>query len=85
MKREPSNDPDILDEYDFSSGVRGKHLRQFSEGTNIVILDPDVSKIFRDSESVNEALRAMGQIIEKHSGRGPRRRRPRAAAAKSNT
>jgi hypothetical protein len=84
MKREPSNDPDILDEYDFSSGVRGKHLRQFSEGTNIVVLDPDVSKIFRDSESVNEALRAMGQIIEKHSGRGPRRR-PRAATAKSNT
>jgi hypothetical protein len=85
MKREPSNDPDILDEYDFSSGVRGKHVRQFSEGTNIVVLDPDVSQIFPDSESVNEALRAMGQIIEKHSGKRPRRRRSRAAAAKTNT
>jgi hypothetical protein len=53
-------------EYDFSHGVRGKHYQQYREGTNIVLLDSDVAAVFRDSESVNQALRvlikAAGQI-----------------------
>jgi hypothetical protein len=46
-------------EYDFSTGVRGKHHEQYKAGTNIVFLDPDVAKAFKDSESVNRALRLL--------------------------
>jgi len=49
---------EMLDEYDFSRGVVGKYTKQYAEGTNIVLLDPDVAKVFPDSEAVNQALRA---------------------------
>ena len=39
-------DPDLLDEYDFSEGVRGKYAERYREGTNIVRLDDDVAEIF---------------------------------------
>ena len=47
--------PDMLDEYDFSKGVRGKYAKRYAEGTNIVVLTPDVAEFFPDSESVNAA------------------------------
>ena len=50
---------DLLPEYDFSRGVRGKYARRFAEGTNLVKLEPDVAKVFRDSVSVNRALRRL--------------------------
>lgn len=62
-KRKP--DPDMLEEYDFSKGVRGKHAKRYSEGTNIVVLAPDVAAVFPDSQAVNEALRALVQIARK--------------------
>ncbi len=37
-----SRDPDLLDEYDFSKGVRGKYAKRYAEGTNVVVLAPDV-------------------------------------------
>lgn len=46
-------------EYDFSGGVRGKHYAAYQQGTNVILLDPDVAKIFRDSEAVNHALRML--------------------------
>jgi hypothetical protein len=55
-------DPDMLDEYDFSKGVRGKYAKRHAEGTNIVVLSPDVAEVFHDSESVNEALRVLVKI-----------------------
>ncbi len=55
-------DPNMLDEYDFSKGVRGKYARRYADGTNIVVLSPDVAKVFPDSESVNEALRVLIKI-----------------------
>lgn len=55
-------DKEMLPEYDFSKGVRGKYAKQFVQGTNIVMLAPDVAKIFHDSESVNETLRAVAKI-----------------------
>ena len=58
---------EMLDEYDFSQGVVGKYSRQYAEGTNIVLLDPDVAKVFPDSEAVNQALRAIAQIIQQRS------------------
>jgi hypothetical protein len=50
---------DIRPEYDFHGGVRGKYAARFREGTNIVVLDPDVAAEFKDSQAVNEALRGI--------------------------
>jgi hypothetical protein len=58
--------PDMLDEYDFSKGVRGKYAKRYAEGTNIVILAPDVAEFFPDSESVNTALRALVVVARKN-------------------
>jgi hypothetical protein len=51
-------------EYDFSKGVRGKYAAKYKAGANIVLLDPDVAKIFKSPKSVNEALRSLSQIIK---------------------
>ncbi len=64
MKKRQSDDPDMLDEYDFSVGVRGKHAASYAEGSNVVVLDPDVAEIFPDSQSVNSAPRALAEIIQ---------------------
>ena len=50
---------DMLPEYDFSKGVRGKYAKRYAEGSNVVVLSPDMAKVFPTSESVNEALRAL--------------------------
>lgn len=50
-------------EYDFSGGVRGKFAKRFKNGTNMIVLSPDVSKVFPDSESVNSALRDLMDIV----------------------
>ncbi len=59
----PENDRSEADEmrpeYDLRGGVRGKYYQQYREGTNIVLLDSDVAAVFRDSESVNQALRVL--------------------------
>lgn len=57
-----TTDVEMLDEYDFSDGVRGKYAERYATGTNIVMLAPDVAEVFSDSESVNEALRALIRI-----------------------
>ena len=56
-------DPDMRPEYDFSGGVRGKYAARFREGTNVVLLDPDVAASFKSSEDVNRALRALLSAI----------------------
>ncbi len=58
-------DRDMLAEYDFSQGVRGKYAQRYSQGTNIVVLSPDVAEFFPDSEAVNAALRALVEIARK--------------------
>jgi hypothetical protein len=58
-------DPEMLEEYDFSKGVRGKFAKKYSEGTNVVVIDPDVSKFFPDHDSVNQALRSLADIIKR--------------------
>jgi hypothetical protein len=55
----------MLDEYDFSKGVRGKYAKHYVEGTNVVVLAPDVAAVFPDAESVNDALRALVQIARR--------------------
>jgi hypothetical protein len=59
-----ANDGDMLPEYDFSRGVRGKYSARLAKGSNVVVLDRDVQRIFPDSAAVNAALRALGQAVE---------------------
>jgi hypothetical protein len=56
-------DPDMLDEYDFSGGVRGKYAKRYAEGTNVVVIDPDLAEYFPDHDAVNNALRSLVEII----------------------
>lgn len=50
-------------EYDIRGGVRGKYYERYQQGTNVVVLEPDIADIFHDSASVNEALR---QFLSEH-------------------
>jgi len=59
-------DQDMLSEYDFSNGIRGKYASRYQEGTNIIKLDDDVRKIFPDAKAVNDALRSLAGIIKQH-------------------
>jgi hypothetical protein len=62
MKTPDSPDPDMLDEYDFSNGRRGRYAQRYADGTNVVLLDPDVVTEFRDSRQVNDALRELLEL-----------------------
>ena len=60
--KKPANN-EMRPEYDLRGGVRGKYYGRYKQGTNIVLLEPDIAKVFRDSASVNEALR---QYLSEH-------------------
>jgi hypothetical protein len=53
----------MLEEYDFSHGVRGKYAARYAEGTNIVVLDKDVMDVFPNAEAASRALKALAEII----------------------
>jgi len=59
----------MLPEYDFRGGVRGKYARRYAEGCNVVVLAPEVAAVFRDSRSVNDALRPLADLIRKQARR----------------
>jgi hypothetical protein len=61
-------DSDMRDEYDFSDGVRGKYADRFAEGSNVVVLDPDVAAEFKTRKAVNEALRSQLKNGRRASG-----------------
>lgn len=81
MKPEPSEptdapdagrrDPDeILPEYDpelIRRGVRGKYAARYAEGTNLVLLDPDVAEAFPDAAAVNGALRGLLELAQRQA------------------
>ena len=63
--RKPAND--MRPEYDFASmkgGVRGKYIKQYRAGTNLVLLDPELAEVFPTDAAVNEALRAVLHMTE---------------------
>jgi hypothetical protein len=64
-KQAESNE--MLEEYDFTGGVRGKYVERLTKGKNIVVLEPDVAEVFTDSESVNQALRGLLPVIQKQA------------------
>ena len=49
----------MRNEYDFSQSERGKYARRYVQGTNVVVLEPDVAKVFSNSKSVNVSLRKI--------------------------
>ncbi len=77
MKKTP--DKELLAEYDFSTGVRGKYAARMTQGSNVVVLDKDVQSLFPDSAAVNTALRALGQAVavarRPSRSKGPARKR----------
>ena len=60
----------MKENYNFSKGVRGKYAKQVAEGTNVVILDPEIAKLSPTSEAVNNALRKIIEDEKKTSDRG---------------
>ena len=58
-------DGEMRKEYDFSKGVRGKYAKRYAEGTNVVLLAPDVAVAFTSAKDVNDALRALIKIAAK--------------------
>ncbi len=53
-------------EYDFSKGIKGKYAAKYKAGTNLVLLDPDVARVFRTPRAVNQALRSLCEILKSH-------------------
>ena len=54
---------------DLGVGARGKYFESYRKGTNLVLLSPDVAKVFTTEEEVNEALRSLITLAEKSTGR----------------
>ena len=64
-------------EYDFSNAVRGKYYERYRQGTNVVLLDPDVADVFPNATAVNDALRMLVAVAEaKAFRRQERTKRP---------
>lgn len=63
---QPKADEDTLRaEYDFLKAARGVTAARYARGSNVVVLEPDVVRMFPNATAVNEALRALGEIIQK--------------------
>ena len=60
---------EMLPEYDFSKGVRGKYAKAYAHSNNIVVVAKDVARYFPDSDSVNEALRTVMRVVRPKKGR----------------
>ena len=58
------NNRDTLQpEYDFSKAVRGVTAKRYTEGSNVVVIPPDILDVFPDAATVAEALRALAPVI----------------------
>jgi hypothetical protein len=69
-----SDEDTMRREYDFSKAVRGATAARYAEGTNVVLLDPDVAEIFPNARAVNEALRTIARLTRTASRQRPRKR-----------
>ena len=81
MKKASANrrNDDLRPEYDLTrlaGGVRGKYYREAIAGTNLVLIEPELTHVFRDSESVNRALRLLVNAAE--AAAAPAKSRSRA-------
>ncbi len=78
MSERPTNrkplkvsEPEMRSGYDFSGAVRGKYYKRYLEGTNVVVLAPDVAKRFKNSASVNKVLREYIKSPRRGQASGP--------------
>jgi hypothetical protein len=58
----PKDKDEMREEYStdiIRSGVRGKYAQRYREGSNVVVIDPDLSKAFPNANAVNQALREV--------------------------
>jgi hypothetical protein len=79
QRRKAKSEDDLLPEYDFSGAVRGKYYERYRQGTNVVLLDPDIAAVFRDSAAVNHTLRLLVSLAKaKAAGQNPASQRPRS-------
>jgi hypothetical protein len=60
--KRPKPGEQMRSEYDFSGGVRGKYAQRYAAGSNVVVLDPDLARLFPTARSLNSALRTLGEI-----------------------
>ena len=69
-------------EYDFTQGVRGKYATRFAAGSNIAVIDKDLTALFPDSAAVNQTLRLVAKLrqVPVKPAPSPRKRAPRSAA-----
>ncbi|HYX17846.1 MAG TPA: hypothetical protein VE944_26505 [Nostoc sp.] len=70
MKKEIENEmeDELRSEYDFAQmegGTRGKYIERYRQGTNLVLLDPDVAQAFPNDKTVNDALRLLIQVAQR--------------------
>ncbi len=61
----PADRDTMRPEYDFSGAKRGVTAARYAEGTNVVVIDPEVLDVFPDSKTVNAALRALAPVIRR--------------------
>ena len=73
-KADPDRDT-MRDEYDFSGAVRGATAARYAEGTNVVVIDPEVLDVFPDSSTVNATLRALAPVLRRQRDAKPRKRK----------
>ncbi|MFO7784874.1 MAG: hypothetical protein R6V25_09595 [Desulfatiglandales bacterium] len=66
MKKDESDEmrPEYRRE-DLGAGVRGKHFESYQEGTNLVLISPEISRVFPTDEAVNNALRSLIEVARK--------------------
>jgi hypothetical protein len=78
-RRKAEYEDDLLPEYDFSKAVRGKYYERYRQATNVVLLDPDIAAVFRDSAAVNDTLRLLVSLATtKVAGQKPTGQRQRS-------
>lgn len=72
----------MKNEYDFSGGVRGKYFKRYHSGSNVVVLDPEIAAVFKDSEAVNSVLRVFINAAKSNKNLLKARRKLKARASK---
>ena len=71
-----SPDKQMRAEYDLRGGVRGKYYERYRQGTNIVVLEPDIAAVFPDSAAVNQALRLLIRVAREQVAEATSSARP---------
>ncbi len=65
MGKKEKNENGMLPEYDFKGAVKGKYADRLQDGSNVVVISPELVTLFPDSETVNETLRAVADMVRR--------------------